>query len=175
MERTRKLTLTALLTAAALILGWIEHAVPIVVSIPGIKLGISNIAVVFALYRLGRGYAASVTACKVTLSALLFGGFSGFAYSAAGGALSLCVMMLLHKVKRMSPIGVSAAGGAAHITAQVLTAVMMTSTPQIMWLLSPLLAVGTVTGALTGFISALLISKTGKLSEQGSNGNAECA
>lgn len=175
MEKTRKLTLTALLTAAALILGWIEHAVPIVVSIPGIKLGISNIAIVFALYRLGAGYAWSVTACKVTLSALLFGGFSGFAYSAAGGVLSLCVMMALYRIKGLSPIGVSAAGGAAHIAAQVFIAVMLTSTTQIIWLLAPFLAVGTSAGALTGFISALLIRKTGKLSEQRSNCNAERA
>ncbi len=175
MDKTKRLTLTALLTAAALILGWIEHAVPIVVSIPGIKLGISNIAVVFAVYRLGKGYAASVMTCKVILSALLFGGFSGFAYSAAGGTLSLAVMMLVYRVKWLSPIGVSAAGGAAHITAQVLTAVLFTSTPQIIWLLSPLMAIGTVAGALTGFISALLVRKTGSLSEKGCKSDTECA
>ncbi len=175
MRNTKRLTLTALLTAAALILGWIEHMVPIVVSIPGIKLGISNIAVVFALYRLEKGYAASVMGCKVTLSALLFGGFSGFAYSAAGGVLSLAVMMLLYRSKHLSPIGVSAAGGAAHITAQVMIAVLLTSTAQIIWLLAPLLAVGTATGAITGFISTLLIRKTERLSDESSNSNAECA
>ncbi len=175
MKRTEKLTLTALLTAAALILGFIEHTVPIVVSIPGIKLGISNIAVVFALYRLGRGYASSVMMCKVTLSALLFGGFSGFLYSAAGGILSLGVMMLLFRIKGLSPIGVSAAGGAAHIASQVLVAVLITSTPQVAWLLAPLLAAGTLTGALTGFISALLIGRTGGLSEQRSKSNTQCS
>lgn len=163
VKKTEKLTLTALLTAAALILGWLEHAVPIVASIPGIKLGISNIAVVFALYRLGIGYAVSVMACKVTLSALLFGGFSGFAYSAAGGILSLAVMIAVYKIKWLSPIGVSAVGGAAHITAQVFVAVLFTATPQIAWLLAPLLAVGTVTGSLTGVASALLIKKTSAL------------
>lgn len=174
MKRTGKLTLTALLTAAALILGFIEHAVPIVVSIPGIKLGISNIAVIFALYRLGRGYAVSVMACKVLLSALLFGGLSGFAYSAAGGILSLTVMILLFRLKWLSPIGVSAAGGGAHIAAQVLVAVIFTSTPQVAWLLAPLLAVGTLTGALTGFVSALIMQRTKGL-ENGSKGNAQSA
>lgn len=173
MEKTKKLTLTALLTAAALILGWIEHAVPIVVSIPGIKLGISNIAVVFALYRLGFGYAVSVMGGKVLLSALLFGGFSGFAYSAAGGILSLGVMAAMYRIKSLSPVGVSTAGGAAHITAQVAVAVLFTSTPQIVWLLAPLLAVGTVTGALTGLISALLIKKTARL-DKSRNCNAQC-
>ncbi len=175
MEKTKKLTLTALLTAAALILGWVEHVVPIVVSIPGIKLGISNIAVVFALYRLGRGYSASVMGCKVTLSALIFGGFSSFVYSAAGGMLSLAAMILVYRAKWLSPIGVSAVGGAAHITAQVLVAVLFTSTPQIIWLLAPLVAVGTATGALTGFIAALLIRKTCSLSQNGSKSNAECS
>lgn len=174
MEKTKKLTLTALLTAAALILGWIEHAVPIVVSIPGIKLGISNIAVVFALYRLGIGYAAAVMSSKVLLTALLFGGFSGFAYSAAGGILSLAAMTAIYKIKWLSPIGVSAAGGAAHITAQVVVAVLFTSTPQIAWLLAPLLAVGTVTGTLTGLISALLVKKTASL-DKSSNSNTKCA
>lgn len=173
MEKTKKLTLTALLTAAALILGWLEHAVPIVASIPAIKLGISNIAIVFALYGIGTGYAASVMLCKVILSALLFGGFSGFAYSAAGGLLSFAVMALACRIKWLSPIGVSAAGGAAHITAQVFVAVLFTSTHQIVWLLAPLLAVGTVTGALTGFASVLLINKTAVLLNKGGYSNAD--
>ncbi len=175
MERTKHLTLTALLTAAALILGYIEHIVPVVVSIPGIKLGISNIAVVFALYKLGPGYAASVSACKVALSALLFGGFSGFAYSAAGAVLSFAVMLILYRIPALSPTGVSSAGGAAHIIAQVAIAIVFTSTPQIAWLLAPLLAVGTVTGAITGILSSLLIRKTPKLSDKCSNCNTQSA
>ncbi len=175
VKKTEKLTLTALLTAAALILGWLEHTVPLITSIPGLKLGISNIAVVFALYRLGIGCAASVMTCKVLLSALLFGGFSSFAYSAAGGLLSFLIMAAACKSRHLSPIGVSSAGGAAHITAQVLIAALITSTPRIMWLLAPLLAAGTVTGALTGLAAALILKRTGRASEKGGNGNAYSA
>lgn len=172
MKKNEKLTLTALLTAAALILGWIEHAVPVITSIPGIKLGISNVAVVFALYRLGIGCGASVMLCKVLLSALLFGGFSGFAYSAAGGFFSFLIMAAACKSRLLSPIGVSSAGGAAHLTAQVTVAALITSTPRIMWLLAPLLAVGTVSGALTGLTAVLILKRTDRALEKRGNGNA---
>ena len=173
MNSTKRLTLTAMLTAAALILGWLEHVVPVTGSLPYIKLGISNIAVVIAVYMLGTGSACALVAAKVILSAILFGGFSGFLYSAAGGAASLAVMLLLSRLKAVSPIGVSAAGGALHMAAQVAVAAMLTSTGRIFWLLSPLLAVGTLTGAVTGVACTLVLRGIKKLGGKGIEGNGE--
>lgn len=159
MKRTQRIALLGILTAAALILGWIESMIPFVPYVPGIKLGLGNITVVIALYKLGRSDALVLSISKVLLSTLLFGSFSGLLYSAAGAAASYLVMCLIYKVRHFSPIGVSAAGGAAHIIAQLFVAVLMTDTVQIWRFLPLLMAVGCVTGALTGFAALLLINK----------------
>lgn len=177
LRETQKITLTALLTAVSLILGWIEHIVPLTGNIPYIKLGISNIAVIFAVYILGTRYSAALVCAKVTLSAILFGGFSGFAYSAAGGLLSLTVMLLLRKSKSLSPVGVSAAAGGAHMLAQICIAALLTSTPRLIVTLFPLSAVGIITGALTGFAASLILRAVRSLGIeciQSNSQNASC-
>ena len=52
---TRKLTLTALLTAIALCIFTAEAQLPSLTAIPGIKLGLANVVTVFAMYALGPG------------------------------------------------------------------------------------------------------------------------
>ena len=156
--RARKIAELGLLSALAIILGWVEHMVPLLPSVPGVKLGLGNIVVVLALYRFGKKEAAAVSAVKVLLSALLFGSVSGLVYSASGAALSFLTMCLLYKNEKLTPIGVSAAGGAAHVIAQIAAAILLTSTVQLWRLIPPLLAVGTLTGALSGAV-ALMIQK----------------
>lgn len=156
--KARKIAELGLLSALAIIFGWVEHMVPLLPSVPGVKLGLGNIVVVLALYLFGKREAFAVSAVKVLLSALLFGSVSGLVYSASGAALSFVTMCLLYKNKRLTPIGVSSVGGAAHICAQIAAAMLMTATPQLWRLIPPLLAVGTLTGALSGAV-ALMIQK----------------
>ena len=75
-------------------------------------------------------------------------------------------MLILYRKPAFSPIGVSAAGGAAHITAQIFTAMLLTLTPQLWTLLAPLLAVGTLTGALNGYLNRLLLERLDKFSSK---------
>lgn len=156
--RANKIAAAGMLAALALILGWLDNLVPLSSALPGLKLGLANLAVVFALYRLGVWYAVSVSAAKVLLSSLLFGGLSGLLYSAAGAAVSLAVMVALFRIPAFSPVGTSAAGGAVHIAAQFGVAALLTATPELLGLLPPMLAVGTLTGALLG-LAALLVLK----------------
>ncbi len=148
-----------ILAALALILGWIDSLIPLSSTVPGLRLGLANLAVVIALYRLGVRHAAAVSATKVLLSALLFGSVSGLMYSAAGAAVSLTVMALLCRCSALSPVGVSAAGGAAHIAAQFAVAAFLTSTPALFGLMPPLLATGTLTGAALGLTTLLIIKR----------------
>lgn len=157
--RNRNIALTGLLCAAALILGFVDSLLPVSGLLPGVKLGLGNLAVVFALYRLGCGRAAVVSGSKVLLSALMFGGFSGFVYSISGAALSFLVMLPISRSKRFGPVGASAAGGAAHIAAQIAVAAAVTQTAQVLSLIPPLAAIGTLTGALLGLIAALVINR----------------
>lgn len=163
-----------MLAALALILGWVDHLLPLSSALPGLKLGLANLAVVIALYRLDIWHAAAVATVKVLLSALLFGSLSGLMYSAAGAAVSLAVMIALYRIPVLSPVGVSAAGGAAHILSQFAVAAVITSTPALLRLMPPLLAVGTFTGALLGFAALLALRRIperlpGLSSAQGGN------
>ncbi len=157
--KTQKIAAAGTLAALALILGWIDHMLPLSSALPGLKLGLANLAVVVALYRLGPWHSAAVAGTKVLLSALLFSGVSGLMYSAAGAALSLAAMLLLHRFSAFSAVGVSAAGGAVHIAAQFTVAALVTSTPSVLRLMPPLLAVGTLTGALLGLTALLTMRR----------------
>ena len=113
-ERTRRVALCGLLIAMMLVLGFVESKIPINAGIPGIKLGLSNGVLIFAVYMLDLPTAWMLMALKVTLSGLLFGGFNTIMYALAGGVLSMICMSLLSRVKGMHPVTVSMAGGVAH-------------------------------------------------------------
>ena len=158
-ERFRRLTLPAMLLALALVLGWVEHMLPALTSVPGIKLGLANMPVLFALYACGRKPAFLIACGKVILSCALFGGFSAFLYSAAGMAAAFLAMSLLCKHDYVSPVGVSATGGALHVAAQTGVAILLTGTPSLWRLLPIMLAAGTLSGVLTGLLVLLVLRR----------------
>ena len=93
------------------------------------------------------------------LSGLLFGNAASLAYSAAGAALSLVVMALLKKTGAFSPVGISVSGAVAHNVGQILMAVALLGTDQILWWLPALAVSGIVTGLAIGAAGAVLIKK----------------
>lgn len=78
-----------LLTALALALGYLEHLLPLqlLVPLPGIKLGLSNIVTLFALIALGKRYAFSILLARCLLQGMLFGSVPSLAFSLSGGIL----------------------------------------------------------------------------------------
>lgn len=142
-----------MLAALAILLGYVEYLIPVVPPIAGIKLGLGNFAVLSALILLkSDGMAAGIMLTKVIMTAILFSGVGGFAYSIAGGTASLLIMMLACRCKSLSAAGISCAGGAVHMAAQVAVASVVTDTPEVLMLLPLLMAVGTVTGLLNGIL-----------------------
>ena len=124
---TKKLTMTALLAALALIFSYIEVLIPFSPAIPGIKLGIANLVVIVALYRMGLKYAITINVVRIFIAGLLFSGVFGIIYSLAGAILSMTVMVLLKKTGLFSVAGVSMAGGVAHNLGQILAAAFLVS------------------------------------------------
>ena len=124
---TKKLTMTALLAALALIFSYIEVLIPFSPAIPGIKLGIANLAVIVALYHMGLKYAITINVVRIFIAGLLFSGVFGIIYSLAGAILSMTVMVLLKKTGLFSVAGVSMAGGVAHNLGQILAAAFLVS------------------------------------------------
>ena len=99
-----RVALSSVMTTLALIFSYVEALIPFNFGIPGIKLGLSNLVILIALYRLGAGYAFTINMIRILLSGLLFGGVSAMLYSLAGGLLSFAVMFLLVKTKLFIPV-----------------------------------------------------------------------
>jgi len=141
-----------LLTAVAIVLGYFEYLLP-VTGIPGVKLGLANTVLLYALYLIDVPSAILLMLLKVGLSGLLFGGPAAMLYSLAGGVLSLVVMILARKSKGLSIVGVSVLGAVSHNIAQMAVACFVVETRAILAYLPILLLAAAVTGTLTGLIA----------------------
>jgi len=141
-----------LLTAVAIVLGYFEYLLP-VTGIPGVKLGLANTVLLYALYLIDVPSAILLMFLKVGLSGLLFGGPAAMLYSLAGGVLSLVVMILARKSKGLSIVGVSVLGAVSHNIAQMVVACFVVETRAILAYLPILLFAAAVTGTLTGLIA----------------------
>lgn len=156
--KASKVAQYGLIAALALVLSYLESLVPSL-GVPGVKLGLPNIAIVFALYRLGWRDACIISLVRVFLVFLLFGNGAGLAYSLAGAALSLSLMGLLKRTGRFSSVGVSVAGGVAHNAGQILVAMALLETSRLAWYLPVLWVSGTIAGVLVGIVSGGLVER----------------
>ena len=130
--KNHKIAFLSLSVALAFILAYAEAMIgPLFPAVPGIKMGLPNIIIVFLLYRSGIKSAVRVSLVRILLVSALFGNFMAFLYSLAGGILSLAVMILLKKVNLFSEIGVSVAGGVTHNVGQILMAMLLLETAEI--------------------------------------------
>ena len=157
--RTKKLALSAILAALAMILSYVEAMVPMPVPIPGIKLGLANLVILLAIYRLGFKYALAINCIRIFVTGLLFTGVFGILYSLAGGLLSLLVMYLLYRTGIFSMVGVSMAGGVAHNLGQLLTACLIMSNILLMSYFAVLLFAGMGSGILMGIVAWLVCQR----------------
>ena len=172
--KTQKLTVMALTTAIALVLSFVESQIPAFVAVPGVKMGLANIAIVYALYRLGWKEAALISLIRVVLVSLLFGSAASFLYSLAGAVLSLLGMALLKKTGavlsllgmallkktgKFTEIVVSVAGGVLHNIGQIAMASIILETDALRYYLPFLLVSGILAGVVIGLISGILIRR----------------
>ena len=161
-----KVALGGLLVAMMLILGYVETLLQGLVptGIPGIKLGISNGVLLFALYMMDVRSALIMMVLKVGLSGLLFGNPMTMLFALCGGALSLAGMIPLSRVKGINIITVSMVGAVLHNVGQIIAAafVMSEVSPAILLrYLAVLMAVALVTGADTGILAREVINRIG--------------
>ena len=157
--KTKKLTVMALTTAVAMILSFVESQIPAFVAVPGVKVGLANIAVVFALYRLGWKEAAAISLVRVVMVSMLFGSIASLFYSLAGAVLSLAGMGLLKKTGRFTEIMVSVTGGILHNIGQIAMACLILETAALRYYLPFLLVSGIIAGVVVGLVSAVLVQR----------------
>ncbi|MGN0531487.1 MAG: Gx transporter family protein [Eubacterium sp.] len=159
-SKVKNIALYGVMIALAMIFSYLESFIPInlLIPVPGVKLGLANIVVLFALYTMRVGDAVVIAVIRVLLSGFIFGNPMTIAYSLAGSLLSIAAMYLLKKTD-LSIIGVSMVGGITHNIGQLIVAVILTSTVRIAYLVPVLLVTGMVTGLLMGVAAKLVIPR----------------
>ena len=159
---TKKIAKISMLLSISVVLALIESFIPIMSGIaPGIKLGLPNIVIVFAIYYLSIKDAIYISVLRVILMGILRTGlFSiSFFFSLSGALLSLLVMYLAKKITNMSVVGVSVIGAVGHSVGQILIAVIFLSNINIFYYLPILLISSVITGVIVGIISDKIIDR----------------
>lgn len=155
---TLKITQTALISAVALVLSYIEMILPdMPFALPGMKLGLSNIATMFALSAMSFPSALVVCLTK-SLFALLMRGFTAFLMSLSGGILSLFAMYFLLRFKRFGFIGVGVGGAFCHNLGQILVAFILTDSTVFAYF-SVLGLASIITGTVTALAVFIILPK----------------
>ncbi len=172
--KARAITTLGILTAVALILGYLEHLLA-PSPVPGVKLGLANTVLLYALYLLDTKSAALLTALKVLLSGLLFSGAFAMLYALAGGVASLAVMLPVRRIRGVSVMGVSVCGAAAHNLGQLLVACAVAETRAVLSLLPLLLICAAVAGVVTGAVAQAVFRLLKPPRAPGGDSAASCA
>lgn len=160
---TKKITVLGLCTAVALILAYVESMLPpLFHAVPGIKIGLPNIIIVFVLYRFGLREAVIVSLIRMLAVSFMFGNMMALVYSLAGAFLSMLVMAVLKKLNFLSVVGVSVAGGVFHNVGQILMAMWLLGTAELGYYLIVLTVTGTVSGIFVGLCGASIVKRIPK-------------
>ncbi len=161
MKKINKIALLGMCTAAAMILSYVESFIPF--GVPGLKVGLPNVVIVFILYKIGWKEAFAVSLVRCVLTALLFGSVMSLAYSVTGGVISLAVMSLLKKINKFSTVGVSIAGGITHNAGQIIIAILVTGAEEIAYYMPVLSVGGTLAGLVIGIAGAAILKSLSKV------------
>ena len=156
-SRTRRIAVSAMFAALALIFSYIEAILPLSTGIPGVKLGIANLVVILALYNMNFRYAMGINVIRILVAGLLFNGLFGALYSLAGGVVSLTVMWLLKRTGLFSM-----AGGVAHNMGQLLVASALVSNLKMFVYLPVLMFSGIAAGILIGITASVVNGRVPK-------------
>lgn len=160
--RTRVVTF-GVFAALALIFSYVEGLIPIQLAIPGVKLGLANLIVVIALYKVSWKETLLLAIVRVLLAGFLFGNLFSIVYSLAGSLVSLAVMMGLKRNGRFSVIGVSIAGGTAHNIGQLAVAMLVLESSSIIYYAPMLLVAGVLTGMVIGIAANEMLKRLVKI------------
>ena len=161
--KTKKVAFLGLAIALAMVLSFVESQIPALVAIPGIKVGLPNLVMVFLLYKVGPKETVIVSIIRILLVSLLFGNVQTMTFSIAGAVLSLISMIVLKKTNWFSCITVSIVGGVFHNVGQIIAACLWTETAEVAFYLPVLLISGTIAGAVIGLIAGMLVKRLEKI------------
>lgn len=162
--KTKDITTIGILTAIAVVISIIESYFTFLGSvIPGLKLGLANIVIVFVLYKYNFKMAISISLVRVLIVALIRTGFGlNFLFSLVGAVLSVIAMALFKKTN-LSIVGVSVIGSIFHSIGQIFVGILILDNYNVIYYLPYLLLFSIPTGILIGIIAKKLIKYTDKI------------
>lgn len=158
----KKTAYLGVLCAAAMILGYVESLFPVFVGVPGMKLGLPNLAIVIILYLYSWKEALLLSVVRVLGIGFLFGNAFSIAFSMAGAVISLLCMEIARRFLKLSCTGVSMVGGVSHNAGQILVAMAVVENQRVGYYFPILAVTGVVTGILIGLLSAELLKRIQK-------------
>ncbi|MBQ3783376.1 MAG: Gx transporter family protein [Lachnospiraceae bacterium] len=158
---SNRVALYGMCVSLAFILSYIESMFPMV-GIPGMKLGLTNMVVLFALYSMNAKSAFMINILRIFLVAFTFGNLQSLWFALAGGMLSFIVMVLLKKLNIFGIMAVSVSGSVFHNVGQILVAMIVLNTTNIIWYLGVLCISGVVAGSVVGILTGMTLSKLKK-------------
>lgn len=156
---SKKISLLALFTAFAVVLGYVESFIPSI-GIPGVKLGLANLSVILALYFLGYYQGIVISLIRILIIGMFFGNLFSILFSIAGAVVSYGIMALLRKTNKVSMVTVGIFGGVFHNIGQMIVAIFVVDTYQVIYYLPVLIISGIVTGAVIGIVSNIIYTRT---------------
>ena len=160
----KKIAQLGVLSAVALTIFMVEAQIPPVIPIPGVKLGLSNIVTVFTVFAVGPLEGVAVLAVRIFLGAIFAGNFSSILYSAAGGLLAIAATIGLRKILTKHQLWVAGILGAVtHSIGQMIAAVTITDTPELLIYLPIMITISIVTGLFTGLCAQMLLNRGEKI------------
>ena len=158
-KNTQKIALRGLLVAVAMVLSWVETQIPAFFAVPGIKLGLTNLVVLAALYCLSARDAVLINLLRILLVGITFGNMFSLLYSIAGGLLSGLTMILMKRLGKFDITAVSVAGGIMHNVGQILVATVVLETKSLLYYLPVLWISGIVAGLVIGLLSKEVVRR----------------
>lgn len=165
-KKTMKIALYGMCIALAFILSYIEAIIPVSGLAPGMKLGLTNLVVLFALYYMNEKAAFAINVVRIILVAMTFGNFVSIYFALAGGMLSFFVMFLLKKLGWFHITAVSVAGSVFHNVGQILVAMVVLNTTSVWWYFGILSISGVVAGMVVGLLTGNVLKKMPKMEMQ---------
>lgn len=159
----KKLSTISVLIALCLVLTYVEILIPLNLAIPGVKLGLANAVVLFALYRLDYTSAFFINLARILISGLVFTSPTSMVFSLFGGLFSFLIMSLVIKINFLSVISTSISGSIVHNIAQVAVGCFYWGASAVLLFLPFLILFGLLSGLVTGFITLKVMQRIDKI------------
>lgn len=156
----KRLTIISMLLAMAIVLNYLESFIPIF--IPGVRLGLANVIILIMLYEFKWYEALAVDILRILIVSLIRATFLSptFFMALSGGLLSFVIMFLFSRIKIFSKIGVSILGSLSHATGQIVIAIILLESVDLIYYLPFIALLSLVTGILSGVITSLYLKRS---------------